>query len=264
LAATSEPAGRAILEGLAGMQNLHPIRSRGFTVIELLVVMALIMLLIALLMPNFWHTRESARITICQTNQRQLTTAWETYCNDNDGKMPHPYDGPGPTNWCATPPSTTATEQQRQDAIRNGVLFAYYNDVGLVHCPSDTSVHQRSYSFNNNLGGPDGWPGRPVSRVSEVFYPSKMFVTLDENDPRGYNMGSWVICTTQEGNPDQWIDWPVTFHYDGDTQVFVDGHTEYWIFEDARTIGITWFNEITPNNPDLRRYQGGYAPGLEK
>lgn len=48
---------------------------RGFTLVELLVVMAIISLLASILVPNFVHARSRAQLTACSQNLRSLWTA---------------------------------------------------------------------------------------------------------------------------------------------------------------------------------------------
>ncbi|MFO0427955.1 MAG: DUF1559 domain-containing protein [Planctomyces sp.] len=62
-------------------------KRRGFTVIELLVVTALIGLLIAILLPGIHAARESARTVQCRNNLRQIGIALQNYHSDH-GKFP--------------------------------------------------------------------------------------------------------------------------------------------------------------------------------
>lgn len=57
-------------------------RSRGFTLVEMLVVIAIIVLLIALLMPTIEGARYTARLSACRSNLRQIATAHTTYSVD--------------------------------------------------------------------------------------------------------------------------------------------------------------------------------------
>jgi len=63
---------------------------RGFTLVELLVVIGTIALLISLLFPAFSAARRSAARTACQSNMRQLVNAFLMYVNENRGTFPRP------------------------------------------------------------------------------------------------------------------------------------------------------------------------------
>jgi prepilin-type N-terminal cleavage/methylation domain-containing protein len=65
-------------------------RSRGFTLIEVLVVVAIIALLISILLPSLSQARELARLTVCQTHQKNVGNGIQMYFNDNNESMPGP------------------------------------------------------------------------------------------------------------------------------------------------------------------------------
>src|SRR3954466_9243849 len=52
---------------------------RGFTLIELMVVIALLGLMVALLLPAIQSARESSRSTVCRNNLKQIGTALINY-----------------------------------------------------------------------------------------------------------------------------------------------------------------------------------------
>jgi prepilin-type N-terminal cleavage/methylation domain-containing protein/prepilin-type processing-associated H-X9-DG protein len=62
-------------------------RRRGFTLVELLVVMGLIAMLMSLLFPVAGKMRAAANSTACLSNLRQMGMAWTLYTTDNRGKL---------------------------------------------------------------------------------------------------------------------------------------------------------------------------------
>lgn len=74
--------------------NARP-QSRGFTLIELLIVIAIILILIAIALPNFLEAQIRAKVTKARGEMRSLQTAieayqtqWRTYPADGDDLTP--------------------------------------------------------------------------------------------------------------------------------------------------------------------------------
>src|SRR2546425_9831689 len=62
--------------------------SCGSTLVELLVVMAIIAILAALLLPALNKTKEQGRATLCRNNMRQISLGIMLYADDNDNYFP--------------------------------------------------------------------------------------------------------------------------------------------------------------------------------
>jgi prepilin-type processing-associated H-X9-DG protein len=71
--------------------------SRGFSLVELLVVTGMIALLIGLLVPSLVRARHSANQMICMSNLRQWGLATRMYANDSAGCLPRRGQGVAPT-----------------------------------------------------------------------------------------------------------------------------------------------------------------------
>ena len=63
-------------------------KKKGFTLIELMIVIAIIAILAAILVPNFLRARAQGQYTGCQANCKNLGTALEMYSTDNAGHYP--------------------------------------------------------------------------------------------------------------------------------------------------------------------------------
>jgi len=204
--------------------------------------------------------RRRAKRVVCLTNLRQLTLAWIQYADDNDGKLVNGDTGeydtihPDETPWVLRDWGTDDMEVKR-NAILNGALFPYCKDIKLYKCPMGVREETRSYSVVDamNCKGWSSMGGVMIKKRAEIRRPSERFVFLDNGGTAP--MGGWTCYV----NEDRWWDPPPIRHDDGTTFSFADGHSEYWKWEDQRT--VEWgrqmraFSELQPGNPDIRRCQ---------
>ncbi len=111
-------------------------RWAAFTLIEMLVVIAIIGILAALLLPALTAAREKARRTSCLNNLNQFSKALESYCSDFGGYFPC-YPG-----WGIDPSSTTqaGNGQVTYNTYMNSQLYTCQM-TGLV--PYNTTVVAR-------------------------------------------------------------------------------------------------------------------------
>lgn len=63
-------------------------RHAGFTLIELLVVVAIIVVLIAILLPSLGNARNQAKAVKCASNLKQIGQAIYMYTQENNGTVP--------------------------------------------------------------------------------------------------------------------------------------------------------------------------------
>ncbi len=216
---------------------------RAFTVVELLVVVAIIVIIISMLQPAL--RQDKPKTVLCLAQMRAITAGWQAYAMENSRRCVDPYPGSG---WIG--------DGNSLDANRLGKLPPYYGgDATIVRCPLEISNHFRTYSMSDHLGG--AWATSSPRRHLPKDQSSQTFVLLEENDPRGHNLGSWVIYMT-EG---LWVDYVTAYHErrTGMNISFADGHAETWVWEDPRTAKINTFWASTPDNADLRRLQAAFV-----
>jgi prepilin-type N-terminal cleavage/methylation domain-containing protein len=68
--------------------KMYLLSRKGFTLIEILVTIAIIAILAAILFPVFARARENARRTSCLSNIKQIATALVMYTQDYDEMLP--------------------------------------------------------------------------------------------------------------------------------------------------------------------------------
>ncbi len=198
---------------------------RGFTLVELLVVLAIFGLLMALLLPTLFRVQEGARRTSCISNLRQLGLAFHMYLADHDDTYP---SAPDPVSadphywlWMGRGWRTLLAEYVPGDKERPGVF----------HCPSDqrlesVEVFERtSYAYSmafyhspEQIDSTDSYTAtfqNPMAsksqRAGAVRHPTKKIL-----------LGEWYANHDAFANDPGWFGWGGKRNY-----LFADGHAEY-------------------------------------
>lgn len=153
---------------------------QGFTLIEMLVVIAILGILASLVIPASTNAFASAHETTCRNNLRNLHSAAINHANDKDGELPRAgsfetleagpvyVNHPGWITWTHTGGNYPYRDGQKTPqlssmmdgwtvgsnldvpramfAITNGTLFAYTNgDLGIYVCPE--AVKKEGFSI---------------------------------------------------------------------------------------------------------------------
>jgi prepilin-type N-terminal cleavage/methylation domain-containing protein/prepilin-type processing-associated H-X9-DG protein len=176
----------------------------GFTLVELLVAIAIISLLAAFLFPVLARAREVARRTSCLNNMRQLGTAVKLYTQDYDEQLPQGVllqsNLPWPATW----------DIQVHSYLKNGQVLM---------CPSDTYSTRvdvprvgkqmfRSYALTDHVAG---------KALAAVTAPASTALMCEcvSTAQGGKDNSGWLIWATviKLGKKSMIAEPPVIFEY---------------------------------------------------
>jgi len=171
--------------------------------------------------------------------------------------------------------------EDRQRGCRTGAIYEFVNNVEAYHCPGDRRLYEgtsegtspafhayRSYAVPdvlfgavNNIssaysGGKSVHFGDTIKKLSAVPFPEDKYCFLeDEYDLRVANYSADAWSFIPERDRYTWWDPVGTFHVEGCTISFLDGHAEKYKWKDERT--VEYFedrrsaNSNQPGNPDI-------------
>jgi prepilin-type N-terminal cleavage/methylation domain-containing protein/prepilin-type processing-associated H-X9-DG protein len=226
----------------------HRPAAGAFTLVELLVVVAIVAILAGLLLPALARARSKATGIACLSNARQLQLAYSQYTGDHSDELPDnstsPVSGtlPGDTAW--TRYSVQTWEPGYETNMTRSSLSPFVPGTGVWRCPSSRAFvrepagrpvpHQRSYSVSmwlncnantNRVRSAAPMTSRILRKLSELPAPSDTAAWVEENAVSIDNgaIGIWTSADTP------WF-WhmPASRHGGTASFSFADGRAESW------------------------------------
>ena len=145
---------------------------RAFTLVEILVVIAIIGLLVAMLLPALGRAKSQVQLADCRNRLRNIGVALRLYANEREDLLP--------MSTCVDGP-----QQEMTEALGG----RYVEDPRNFYCPAETNP-ERSYTPENFEAGRIGYfyyacheksKNRSVSGFlrTDVKWPRQLSITMD-------------------------------------------------------------------------------------
>lgn len=214
---------------------------KAFTLIELLVVITIVALLVGILMPVLFKARENARKSVCQSNLRQIGTAFQLYISDHEGFYPCNGD---PNLWMGRNWRVVIQGYlpgSKMESLPPGYaqpLTVQHNDVLL--CPSDeraTQVWERtSYAYSaaffhsptqiNSLS--PILKGSSCANWSNIVASLRSLPTVAQNEAQVEFPAQKVLCAEWLSNHEKFTGDCGFWSWEGSANyLFADGHVKF-------------------------------------
>lgn len=208
-------------------------RRSAFTLIELLVVIAIIAILAAILFPVFAQARESARMSSCLSNMKQLGLSWNMYAQDYDEVYPLSRSVGYPDNSrgdCGVWPEQVMDTGTKKLTWKDETQ-PYIKNKQIYRCPSNPNNDvqaegtDREMKISYGTNGVVMWGWAPL-RMATLNRPAETVMLL-ESTWSCADLGDWVA---RIDNPPA-CQWGQGFNLHRGTKgimnwAFFDGHSK--------------------------------------
>ncbi len=175
---------------------------RAFTLIELLIVVAIIAILAAIAVPNFLQAQIRAKVSRAEADMRTIATGLESYYVDNNGYPPGWIEIGNPSNNTTNPQGLLYPADQRFFPLTTPIsyLTTVFEDPFLQS--TEPNVRDRVFHY----WAPNHADGHRLVSGGNPFHGA--FATPDmfiDNPSEMTNYGSWVL---QSAGPDGIVEPP--------------------------------------------------------
>jgi prepilin-type N-terminal cleavage/methylation domain-containing protein/prepilin-type processing-associated H-X9-DG protein len=247
-------------------------RAVGFTLLEMLAVIAIVGILASIILPALSKAKSRAEGIGCLSNTRQLLAAWQIYAVDHNDLLPYNLGGTGGNgvssvhtnlNWVNNVEDWNLSPDNTNTATLTEASLGEYvsRAANIYRCPSDHvlsgvqrdagwTARVRSYSMNAMVGNAgsalygNGNVNNPgyvqFLKITSIPQPTDIFVFLDEH-PDSINDGYFL---NRDYYP-EWHDLPASYHNGAAAFSFADGHGAFhrWVVASTKQ----------PSQPDAAR-----------
>lgn len=204
--------------------------SRGFTLIEVLVVLAIIVVICAILFPVLSRARAAARKTTCASNLHQIGLALTMYSDDHDAL------GPPTTGWHIWGGNGTNGDYPGPGWEER--IDPYVKNRAVYRCPAAPGVVQFAYFLNTRFfwlvkGMPQVQWGCAAVNHAYLSAPSYYVMAGDCSSPNLLPppVGSAPLpedSCDKDNMTYQCLRYHGTFHGNGSNVLFADGHAKFF------------------------------------